>query len=61
MEPIKRNMEPSKERQESAATDPQRRESSYSPPKLVDLGAVEELTHGSRENTADDGSGYKGG
>jgi hypothetical protein len=33
----------------------------YSSPEIFEVGTVEELTHGSREQTADDGSGYKGG
>ena len=33
----------------------------YSQPKILEVGQVEELTHGSREQTADSGSGYYGG
>lgn len=34
----------------------------YRAPKMVDLGKVEALTHGSREQTSDEpNSGYKGG
>lgn len=36
-------------------------ETTYNAPKIVEVGTVEELTHGSREQTADDGSGYQGG
>lgn len=35
--------------------------SSYSQPKITEVGTVEELTHGSREQTSDSGSGYYGG
>jgi len=34
----------------------------YQRPQIVDLGSVEELTHGSREQTSDEpNSGYQGG
>jgi hypothetical protein len=34
----------------------------YKSPKIMEIGSVEELTHGSREQTSDEpGSGYKGG
>jgi hypothetical protein len=34
----------------------------YKSPKIMKVGSVEELTHGSREQTSDEpGSGYKGG
>lgn len=36
-------------------------EQTYNSPKILEVGHVEELTRGSREQTADDGSGYQGG
>lgn len=34
----------------------------YQAPTITDLGSVEELTHGSREQTSDEpNSGYQGG
>jgi hypothetical protein len=33
----------------------------YSSPKILVVGKVEDITHGSREQTADNGSGYYGG
>lgn len=34
----------------------------YEPPRITDVGSVEELTHGSREQTSDEpNSGYQGG
>jgi hypothetical protein len=47
-------MEPIKNEEDSS-------ENTYSSPKIVEVGTVEELTHGTREQTADDGSGYYGG
>lgn len=46
---------------EPRKADEKSKQDTYDVPKIVDVGAVEELTHGSREQTADDGSGYKGG
>ena len=40
----------------------QPRQGGYRTPKIVDLGKVEPLTRGSREQTSDEpNSGYKGG
>ena len=47
-------MEPIKNEEDSL-------ESTYSSPRIVEVGTVEEVTHGSREQTADSGSGYYGG
>ena len=36
--------------------------SSYEAPQFIEMGSVETLTHGSREQTSDEpGSGYQGG
>jgi hypothetical protein len=38
------------------------KKSAYKSPRIMEMGSVEELTHGSREQTSDEpGSGYKGG
>ena len=38
------------------------RRAEYQSPEVTDLGNVEELTHGSREQTSDEpNSGYQGG
>lgn len=35
---------------------------SYESPKFIEIGSVEQVTHGSREQTSDEpGSGYQGG
>lgn len=49
------------ESSESINLDNVQPKSQYSSPKIMEVGSVEELTHGSREQTSDNGSGYYGG
>jgi hypothetical protein len=50
-----RNVEPTRDTQQDSAPP-------YSPPQFVDMGTVESITHGSRENDSDEpDAGYKGG